>query len=92
MSKNIHNLLSDAFVAASLQESDFDIRVVQETSRLCVVTVKRKGTDEMLRIDISHASDGFIRRVESSANTLIVGVDAYTAFLDTIYNHEFMSF
>jgi len=91
--KNIHNLVSDAYVAALLDESEFETRIVRETPNLCVVTLKKNQTEDVLRVDIVHDPDGYIRTVRSSFNTLFPNNGfSYSSFLNTIYNEEFLSF
>ena len=91
--KNIYNLVSDAFVAALLDESGFETRIVRETPNLCVVTIKKNQTGEVLRVDVVHEPDGYIQNVRSSFNTLFPDHGfSYSTFLNTIYNEEFVSF
>lgn len=91
--KNIHNLVSDAFVAALLDESEFETRIMRETANLCVVTIKKRQTEEVLRVDVVYEPDGYIQNVRSSFNTLFPNRGySYSSFLNTIYNEEFVSF
>ena len=91
--KNIHNLLSDAFVAALLDETKYRIQVAHETSALCIVTITEKQTEKVLRIHIRYESDGYIRNVNSDYNTMLTDNHySYSTLLNTIYNAEFVSF
>ena len=91
--KNIHNLLSDAFEAALLEEANYRIHIVHETSSLCIVTIIEKQTEKVLRIRIVHESDGYIQNVCSDLNTMLsTNHYSYSMLLNTIYNAEFVSF
>lgn len=91
--KNIHNLVSDAFVAALLDESEFETRILRETPRFCIITIKKNQTGEILQVNVVHEPDGYIQNVRSYFNTLFPNHGySYSSFLNTIYNEEFVSF
>lgn len=87
--KNIHNILSDAFVDAAMDESHFSIELVRENVRTLQISLKRKDSNEILRIDISHEQDGYIANVSIVDNSLT----EYTRrdcvrFINSLYNQE----
>jgi len=91
--KNIHNLLSDAFVAALLEEANYIIHIAHETSALCIITITDKQTEKVLRVRIVYESDGYIQNVNSDLNTMLATNHySYSRFLNTIYNAEFVAF
>ena len=89
--KNLHNVLSDAFEAANLLEQEYNVTVNSLTSRRIYVHISKIGTNLAININLSLDSDGFLRSVHASENTLLpVTERAYSAFLDAIYSEEFI--
>jgi hypothetical protein len=90
--KNIHNLVSDAFVAADLHEEDY-VTVIRRdsTRRLYISITSRSDPNIRIMMDILHDLDGYIRTVRLVENTLLVQSNAsYIAFVNTIYDEEFV--
>ena len=89
--KNLYNVLSDAFVAANLLEQEYHVSVNSLTSRRIYVNIMKIGTNLAVNINLSLDSDGFLRSVHASENTLFpVTEGTYSAFLDAIYSEEFI--
>ena len=87
--KNIHNILSDAFVDAAMDESHFSIELVRENVRTLQIVLKKKDSSERLRMDLTHEQDGYINNVAIVDNTLT----EYTRrdcvrFINSLYNQE----
>lgn len=91
--KNIHNIVSDAFVAAHMDESKYTVdiqSITEEESRIFLV---HKTTEERFFVLIRHSSNGRIASVLSFENTLFPNHGfSYTTFLDTIYDADYMYF
>jgi hypothetical protein len=87
--KNIYNILSDAFVEANMEESQFHTNLVHiHPRRPLEIQCTRKGTEKLLRIQIRQY-DGYILNVDILENTLT----EYTqgdcmAFIHSIHNQE----
>ena len=94
---NIHNILSDAFVDAAMDETQFRKELVRVNSRTLQICLNKKGPnsdpnsdlDEILRIEITHELNGYILNVAIVDNTLTT----YTRrdcvrFINNVFNRE----
>jgi len=95
--KNIHNILSDAFVDAAMDETQFRkelVRVDMRTLQICLnkkssVSDTNSDLEEILRIEITHEQNGYILNVAILDNTLTT----YTRrdcvrFINSVFNQE----
>ena len=85
----MHNLLSDAFVAANLNEMEYKITLTQHSSRRIYILICKNGSNEMMMVHLSHDSDGYLRSVRAIENTLLPE-EACNSFLNCIYDEEFI--
>lgn len=89
--KNIYNVLSDAFDAANLKEQDYATSVVRLSSRRIQITIVDNSVNQYCIVTIMLDNDGFVRSVNAGENTLLPrDGPAYVAFLDRIYEEEYI--
>lgn len=89
--KQIHNILSDAFVIAALIESEYDIKITNELTRRVYISIYKRDTNQCLEFNVLHDPDGYIRSINVSQNTLLQTNEyPYSAFINAIYNEEYM--
>jgi hypothetical protein len=91
--KQIRNLVSDAFVAARMDEGTYTVDIQSITQEESRVLLQHRETNERLGILILHNTGGFITSVSSFENTLFPSHGlAYTTILDTIYDAVYLYF
>jgi hypothetical protein len=88
--KNIHNILSDAFVAIRKDEADYRIEIDRSVEYCIRITIPNDSND-FFQCDVYYEQDGYIQSVKRIENTLLVTANLYTTFVNTIYNAEYMS-
>lgn len=88
---NIYNLVSAAFVAAGLDESDFLVRIQNDTT--LYVSIYKKNTHKKILLYIGLEDDNYVSDFVVWEENLspVIGLDAYERFTQRIQNETYIS-
>jgi hypothetical protein len=88
---NIYNLVSTAFVAAGLDESDFLVRIQKDTT--LYVSIYKKNTHKKILLYIGIEDDNYVSDFVVWEENLspVIGLDAYERFTQRIQNETYIS-
>jgi len=87
---NIRNLLSAAFVSAGLDEADYRIQVLHETS--IYVSIRANYANRSIHMILQTEDDNYVTDCVVSEETLspVIGEDVYQRFIDRMMEETFV--
>ena len=87
---NIYNLVSAAFVAAGLDESDYTVRIQKDTT--LYVSIYKKNTHKKILLYIGLEDDNYVSDfvVWEENLSLELGLDAYERFIQRMDDETYI--